>query len=395
MKSVAFVLSSLLLPALSHAALIDDFDGPQIDGWFQITGDGNAKMGFEQQDGFARIHVDATQDKDGVWWTCIKRDATKSLDLKKLKDPAYELRVEAKVRGSAAPRRVNFMLNTSRTTDFHEHLREYYLDDTTNWHTISFTTRNFDARPGDTVFVQFCVTDWGPGTYNVDLDYYKADVVRPQRVGPDVGEPLLYHPPVADTSSFSHHLTATHDSIINSDFPDVNFNDWHVATPDGAARVLTVTANQWIVLRWDFGSLANARAAGPGLLELTTQSLAIGGKYIEALGKDFGEEFGKIHVIEILGGDPAWDQEKVTYKNLIGNALYEEVFNTQMIIDLELASKPGDKAYFTLPRPVMQRLLDGKTKGLLIKPLGAQSGSIYASEDASGHGPKLHFSTAE
>ena len=263
MKSVAFVLSSLLLPALSHAALIDDFDGPQIDGWFQITGDGNAKMGFEQQDGFARIHVDATQDKDGVWWTCIKRDATKSLDLKKLKDPAYELRVEAKVRGSAAPRRVNFMLNTSRTTDFHEHLREYYLDDTTNWHTISFTTRNFDARPGDAVFVQFCVTDWGPGTYNVDLDYYKADVVRPQRVGPDVGEPLLYHPPVADTSSFSHHLTATHDSIINSDFPDVNFNDWHVATPDGAARVLTVTANQWIVLRWDFGSLANDCRASP------------------------------------------------------------------------------------------------------------------------------------
>jgi hypothetical protein len=385
----------LLLPPMSHAAFVDEFDIPKVDGWMQITGDGNARMGFEQKDGFARIHVDATQDKDGVWWTCIKRDVTRSIDVKRLKDPAYELRVEAKVRGSAAPRRVNFMLNTSRTTDFHEHLREYYLDDTTSWHIISFTTKNFDAVPGDTVFAQFCVTDWGPGQYNVDLDYYKADVVRPEKSGPDLGEPLIYHPPIAAPSSFKHHVPVTHDSIINSDFPDVNFNDWHIDTASGSTRVLTVTAGQWIVLRWDFDQLKGAKAAGAGVLELTTHSLAIGGKYIEALGKDFGEEFGKVHVIEILGGDPAWDQEKVTYNNLTGKALYEEVFNTQMIIDLEMGSKPGEKAYFTLPRPVMQRLLDGKTKGLLIKPLGALSGSVYASEDGSGNGPKLHFNTAE
>ncbi|MFL6551230.1 MAG: hypothetical protein ACJ8OJ_21270 [Povalibacter sp.] len=387
--------SFMLLPVISHAALTDNFDGPQIQGWFQITGDGYAKMSFEQKEGFARIGVDATEDKDGVWWTCIKRDVTSSLDLKKLSDPAYELRVEAKVRGSSAPKRVNFMLNTSRTTDFHEHLREYYLDDTTNWHVISFTTRNFDAKPGDTVFAQFCVTDWGPGKYNVDLDYYKADVVRPEKAGPDLGEPLLYHPPIATPSSFKQHVPVTHDSIINSDFPDVNFNDWHVDERDGESRVLTVTADQWIVLRWDFGQLKGAKAAGAGLLELTTSSLAIGGKYIEALGKDFGEEFGKVHVIEILGGDPAWDQEKVTSKSLMRGANYEDVFNTQMTIDLELGSKPGEKAYFTLPRPVMQRLLDGKTKGLLIKPLGALSGSVFASEDKSGNGPKLHFSTAE
>ena len=387
------LLTLALLPAISHAALMDSFDGPNIEGWNQITGDGVARMDFQQMDGFARISVDATKDKDGVWWTCIKRDVTASLDVKKLSTPAYELRVEAKVRGSAAPRRVNFMLNTSRTTDFHEHLREYYLDDSTNWHTISFTTKNFDAKPGDTVFAQFCVTDWGPGQYNVDLDYYKADVVRPEKAGPDLGEPLLYHPPIAEASSFTQHVPVTHDSIINSDYPDVNFNDWHVQERDGAARVLTVGADQWIVLRWDFGQLKNAKAAGVGVLELTTSSLAIGGKYIEALGKDFGEEFGKIHVIEILGGDPAWDQEKVTYKNLLQDGSYEDVFNTQMVIDLEMAEKPGEKAYFTLPRPVMQRLLDGKTKGLLIRPLGALSGSVYASEDASGNGPKLHFST--
>src|SRR3954471_21660362 len=70
--------SFMLLPVISHAALTDNFDGPQIQGWFQITGDGYAKMSFEQKEGFARIGVDATEDKDGVWWTCIKRDVTSS-----------------------------------------------------------------------------------------------------------------------------------------------------------------------------------------------------------------------------------------------------------------------------------------------------------------------------
>jgi len=67
------------------------------------------------------------------------------------------------------------------------------------------------------------------------------------------------------------------------------------------------------------------------------------------------------------------------------------VFNTQMIIDYPLSSKQGDKSYFTIPRPVMQRLFDGTTKGLLIRPLGAVSGSVYASESKADNGPKLHF----
>ena len=98
-------------------------------------------------------------------------------------------------------------------------------------------------------------------------------------------------------------------------------------------------------------------------------------------------------VIEILGGDAAWDQETVTYASLMQGKPYDEVFNPQMIIDLELASAPGGKAFFTLQRPVMQRLLDGRSKGILIRPLGALSGSIYASENPAGHGPVLHFNT--
>jgi hypothetical protein len=166
-----------------------------------------------------------------------------------------------------------------------------------------------------------------------------------------------------------------------------------VAEAGGPARVLTVDGSQWIVLRWDLAALRGHHASGAAVLELTTQSLALGGNFPKAFGRDLGEEFGKIHVIEIIGGDPAWDQETVTYTSLLQGKAYAEVFNTQMIIDLELASAPGGKAFFTLQRPVMQRLLDGRTKGILIRPLGALAGSVYASENPAGHGPALHFNT--
>jgi len=391
------LLVSFLLVAAGpcgRAQFLDTFDGPKVEGWFTMTGDGAATLALAQRDGILHMQVDGTPDRYGVWWTLIKRDITASLDLAKLKDGAHELRVEARVRVSDAPRRVNFMVNTQRTTNYHEHLREYDIPDTTGWHVISMTTRHFDAGPGDQVFVQFCATDLGPGRYEVDLDYYRADVVRRDEAGPDLGEPLVYHPPVPAPATFAHHLGVTHDSVISVDFPDVNFNDWHVEEAGGRARVLTVDAGDWIVLRWDFAALHGRKAAGAGILELTTSSLAQGGKYIEHWGQDFGEEFGKIHVIEILGGDPAWQQETVTYNRLFQGKPYAEVCNTQMTIDLELAEKPGARAYFTLPRPVMQRLLDGRTKGLLIRPLGALAGTIYASEDPAGRGPVLHFDTA-
>ncbi|MCF3649894.1 hypothetical protein [Synoicihabitans lomoniglobus] len=392
-KTLLLAVVATSLSSISHAQFRDDFDGSEIEGWFPVAGDGTATLEMQPNDGFVRLHVDATPDEYGVWWSFIKRDISAELDLKKLADPAYELRVEARVRSSHAPRRVNFMLNTSRTTDYHEHLREFYINDTTDWHVISFTTTDFDAKPGDEVFVQFCATDFGPNQYDVDVDYYRADVVRRDEAKPDLGEPLHYHPTVPPMNTFKHHLGVSGDSVINTEFPSVNFNDWHVMEKSGPTRVLTISAGQWAVLRWDLSKFKNRKADGAGILELTTQSLALGGKYRAAMGNELGEEFGKVHVIEIMGGDAAWDQETVSYDSLLAGKSYEDVFNTQMIIDLEVAEKPGGKAYFTFPRPVMQRLLDGTTKGVLIRPLGAIAASIYASENASGSGPKLHFNT--
>lgn len=383
-----------LLPAAGRAEFHDEFDATALDGWFFFTGDGAATMEFVPQptDGFARIQVDATRDAHNVWWAIIKRDVSAALDLERLHDPAYELRVEARVRPSHAPRRVNFMINTQRTTDFHEHLREYDLAHT-GWHTISMTTRNLDAGPGDTVFVQLGVTDWGPGTYHVDVDYYRAEVVRRDAAAPDVGEPLVYHPAVPELATFTHHLPVTHDSIVTPEYPQVNFNDWQLTGGPEPARVLTVAPQLWPVLRWDFSVVQGRRVAGAGVLELTTATVAKGGAYTVPFGEDLGGEFGKIRVIEILSGDPRWEQTTVTYDNLLSGGAAEDVFNSQMIFDLELEGAPGAGNHVTIPRPVMQRLLDGRTKGLLIRPLGALAASVYASEDPNGRGPVLHFTT--
>jgi hypothetical protein len=256
------------------------------------------------------------------------------------------------------------------------------------------TTKKFDCVPGDTVYVQLCATDCGLGKYYIDLDYYRADIVDVNLAEPDKGELVPYHPPIPDVNTFSNHIDVSQDCLINSVFQNVNFNNWHVNDEDSDKRILTVNDNQWAILRWDFGKYKNAKADGAGLLELTTYSVLKGGDFIGAYGKDFGEEFDKIRVIEIIGGDPTWDQNKVTYNNFMKDNNYSDVFNTQMIYDAELSYEKGGKNFITISKPVLQRLLDGKTKGLLIRPLGAIDASFYASENpGSNDAPKLHFNT--
>lgn len=63
-----------------------------------------------------------------------------------------------------------------------------------------------------------------------------------------------------------------------------------------------------------------------------------------------------------------------------------------MIYDIEMSEEQGGKNFITISRPVLQRMLEGKTKGLLIRPLGALDASFYDSENQmDNNGPKLHF----
>lgn len=55
----------------TQAQFLDSFDGPTIDGWFTMTGDGDAKAALVVQNGFARLQIDATADQHGVWYTLI------------------------------------------------------------------------------------------------------------------------------------------------------------------------------------------------------------------------------------------------------------------------------------------------------------------------------------
>src|SRR6056297_4228465 len=96
-KKISLFLTILFGLSLCQASFQDDFAGKEITGWNYFTGDGDAQMNVVQKDGFARISVDATQDKHNVWWAIIKRDVSNTLDMAKLEKPGYELRVQAKI----------------------------------------------------------------------------------------------------------------------------------------------------------------------------------------------------------------------------------------------------------------------------------------------------------
>jgi hypothetical protein len=366
----------------AEAQFVDNFDASEIPtdpkavkGWASFTGDGEASIEFRQGgDGHASIVVDATRDRRGIWWAVIKRKVSDRMDLDLLRQPGYELRIEARIRVSHAPRRVNLHANTQRTTDFHSHLMEFDIPDTDGWHTISLTTRDFPAQGGDSVFAQLALIDWGPETYRVDIDYFKVDIVDAARAGPDLGAQVPYHPPIPDVASFQQEVRVAEDAIIDLDNPGVNLNNWYVQ--DGAERkhLLTVNGTMYVILRFDLGAFAGRQITDHGLLELTTHAVQ--------RTSDPLKDFGLVRVVEILGGNPAWDQRTVTADSLRRGAPLSRVLNTQMIIDWPVTEGDGGKTYFTISRPVLQRMIDGQTLGLAIKPLGSITASFYSMENS-------------
>ncbi len=380
--------------ASTSAQFLDNFDGklpldPRgVQGWTFFTGDGSAVMNLQNSGkGHATISVDASKDIRNIWWALIRRCVSTNMNLHLLATPAYALRIESRVRVSHAPRRVNLHLNTQRTTDFHTHLMEFDIPDTVRWHTISMTTRGFDATPGDTIYGQLALMDWGLEKYHVDLDYFRVDIVKADSAGPDKGTLVPYHPQVPDPISFPLHVPATQDCIVDTQYPLMNFNDWSARDGSGRSTLLAVSGTQCTILRWDLDVFAGMRADGPALLELTA--------YSTERSLVHARDFGMLRVAEILGGDPAWDQKDVTYASLCQGKNPNEVFNSQMIIDVGVPEGQGSSMLATIAQPVVQRLLDGRTLGLAIQPLGAVFASFYALESAGTHrSPTLHVRLA-
>jgi hypothetical protein len=376
------MLGSLTAPAA--AQFHDAFDGGVADEWIYFSGAGDATIVFIPQHGYRSVVVDATHDRRNVWWALIRRDVSGFLDLARLQEAGKELRIEARVRTSHAPRRINLHVNTQRTTDFHSHLMEYDLPDTTGWHTISMTTRDFDAGLGDAVNVQLALMDWGLDRYRLDVEYLQVDVVDAATTGPDLGEPLPYHPPVPDPAVFSHELVVAQNAVVDIEYPHVSLDGWYAVDVGGRSEVLSVGGSRRVVLRWDFGELAGTRAAGPAVLELTTHS-------VKRAPADL-PDFGMLRVAEILGGDAGWDQRTVTLESLLQAEPMETVFNPQMIIDLDITEEPGGTTRAVIPRPVVQRLLDGRTRGIVLQPLGSVEASFFSRADSRGsRAARLHF----
>jgi len=383
---LACILLAILLaaPPLAAAQFRDDFDGPLLKldpsgaaGWGFLSGEGLAVMDIRQGgDGFASIWVNATRDRRNVWWAFIVRQVSAALDLSFLKKPGYALRIEARVRTSHAPRRINLSVSTQKTTDFHSHLMEFDLPDTENWHIVSMTTRDFEASPGDTVNAQMALMDWGLGSYRLDVDYFRVDIVNVADAGPDKGEPIPYHPPVADPAGFAHAVAAAQSGTIDLDNPDVNLGNWYIADAAGKTAVATAGGTRLVILRWDLTAFAGKKVVGSGLLELTTRSL-------ERTADDI-PDFGEIRVVEILGGDPRWDKKTVTFNSLCVGQPPDLVLNPQMIIDWPVSEGAGAKIYLTIPKPVLQRLIDGKTLGIAIRPLGAINAAFYCEDGVGG-----------
>jgi hypothetical protein len=382
----SFVTALLLFVSLpSPAQFLDNFGSSgSPEGWSFATGDGSAIGEFKQKDGIASYYVDATHDKLGIWWALLRRPVS-GLDMKKLVKPEYELRLEARVHVSHAPRRVNLHFNHQRTTDFHSHLMEYDIPDTVNWYVISMTTRDFEVQEGDKINAQLALMDWGLGKYRVDLDYFKVDVVNRNTAAKDLGNPLVYHPAPADPAGFREHADVVSDAVIDAQFRDINFDKWHTRDASGTyTNLLTVSGTQWVIMRWDLSKFKGKKIPRSGLLELSPFSVQ--------RSPEIFKDFGMVRVAEIIGGSPSWDEKTVTYDSFVGDKSMEWVVNTQMVIDDSLTWNKNGKVLFTLSQPVMQRLIDGKTFGLAIKPLGAVNASFYSKDNRDPKvKPRLYF----
>jgi len=370
-------------PGYSPGGFYDGFEGQKLDidpegaqGWGYLAGEGDVGMDFIQREGFASITVDATRDSRNVWWAFIKHRVSDDMNLALLEDPRCELRVEARVRTSTAPRRINLHLNTQRTTDFHSHLMEFDIPRPDEWRTVSMTTRGFDAYPGDVVNGQLAMMDWGFGKYRLDIDYFRVDIVDVTKVPPDEGEPIPYHPSVVDPSSFKQSLPVAQDGMIDMFNPDNKLGNWHIQEGGEDVPLIAVGGSIWTVLRWDFAAFAGKKADGAGLLELTTHS-------VEGVS-DPPPDFGLIRIVEILGGDPSWTRNSVTWNSLLCGEPVDTVINPQMIIDWPPVEGNKVKTYLTISRPVIQRLINGTTPGIAIRPLGSIHASFYSREYDSG-----------
>jgi len=377
---VLFLIVSLLLPFSAQTQFIDDFNKPTstfkengLEDWIENTGDGNIYFSQKVQDGYASLRIDAEKDKRNIWYALIQRIITEKIDIKELSRPNRALRIEARVRPSHAPRRVNLHVPISGFTSPYDNLLEYDLPVANEWYTISMTIKDLELTENDRLFAQVSMMDWGNhGTYQLDVDYMKVYVVDTRTAKPDQGRAVRYRPPLADASSFEISRRVAQDVSIDSSYPQLALNEWM----EGSEKTLPIDATKTALLKWDFSDQKGRQVKGEGQLEIYTYRL---GRL-----KENPKDFGEVRICEIIAGDKDWEQEDITYQSLLHTQNYYEVINEQTTVDTPLAIEKGGKVVVTLSQAVLQRLVDGTTSGLAIRPLGLIDASLMDASTEEG-----------
>jgi hypothetical protein len=375
---LSVILLLLLQPAAAQFredfnAATPAFVSQGIPGWNAKTGDGTGIFTQRIENGVATLRLDARPDKRNIWWAFMHRDASGPLDLKNLSKPGYGLRITARVKPSHGPRRVNLYLKSQSSED--DFLREFDLPVANQWYEISMTTGAFRHAAGRPLLGQVSFMDWGnTGVYELAVDYLQVDVVKLAQAGPDKGLPLPYRPPLADAAQFGLEIPVAADVTLDRQYADVNLAAW-VADGTAGGPLLAVDGSRMALLRWDLSALKGKKVKGPGQFEFYAQSVY----RLAQNPKDFGE----VRICEVLGGKPGWSEESITLDGLLEGQPEAAVFNEQTIVDVAVTPGPDGKTTVTISQPVLQRLVDGTTKGLVIKPLGAIS-AVLRDADADG-----------
>ncbi len=204
------VVLAVAVPA--RGQFLETFDAPAlrldpsgVDGWAFFTGDGEATMDLVATgEGHASILVDARNDRRNVWWALIKHRVSQAIDVERL--AAARLGAAGRGAGSNQPRPPPGQ--PPRQHPAHDRLPQpphgvRHPGRQRLAHHQHDDPRLSGRCPGDTVFAQMALMDWGHDVYRVDVDYFKVDVVEAARAGPDLGEAVPYHPPVPDPAGFA------------------------------------------------------------------------------------------------------------------------------------------------------------------------------------------------
>lgn len=352
--------------------------------WYTEYGDGELKAYVEAKENFIRFQVDATQEPYNVWWATVKR----SIPFKPNTPQDYsqkKLWIEAKVKPSHAIRRLNMRLYNQRTTDHHEYLKEFDLSDTVNWHTIRFSPAGLRYLPGDQLTCHLALIDWGNQKFHLDIKDVKVFFGENQDRFRESDNALVYHPEPKPIEDFENQLPIQRDAMLDLAFPNRILKGWgKLATNGDYINLLSVSHNLIPILAWDFTPVKEHLVEGWGLLRLKINT--------SSQVKNPEHEFGRIRIHEIIGGKNDWDKEKLTFNNFSQGLSLWNIINEQMVIDMDVPK--GNDRWLDIPLSpiVIQRLINGKSKGLAILPLGSIQVSFYTLEaQRSEYVPTLYF----